>query len=77
MSKNNSKSLTSLRQKLRKYNKDFEEEMAKFRENPDIGDDDEDQIRGTHLNYFCKLCIHWIKYILLVCLCLLAKKYVK
>lgn len=45
MSKNNSKSLTSLRQKLRKYNKDFEEEMARFRENPDIGDDDEDQIR--------------------------------
>lgn len=45
MSKNNSKSLTSLRQKLRKYNKDFEEEMAKFRENPDIGDDDEDQMK--------------------------------
>ncbi|XP_012288654.1 eukaryotic translation initiation factor 3 subunit C [Orussus abietinus] len=43
MSKNNSKSLTSLRQKLRKYNKDFEEDIAKFRENPDQGDDEEDE----------------------------------
>ncbi|KAK9505882.1 hypothetical protein O3M35_009853 [Rhynocoris fuscipes] len=43
MSKNNSKSLASLRQKLRKYNKDFEEELAKFRENPDMGDEDEEQ----------------------------------
>uniref|UniRef100_T1I998 Eukaryotic translation initiation factor 3 subunit C n=1 Tax=Rhodnius prolixus TaxID=13249 RepID=T1I998_RHOPR len=43
MSKNNSKSLASLRQKLRKYNKDFEEELAKFRENPDLGDEDEEQ----------------------------------
>ncbi|XP_043257448.1 eukaryotic translation initiation factor 3 subunit C isoform X2 [Colletes gigas] len=42
MSKNNSKSLTSLRQKLRKYNKDFEEDIIKFRENPDQ-DDDEDE----------------------------------
>ncbi|KAJ8668116.1 hypothetical protein QAD02_009779 [Eretmocerus hayati] len=45
MSKNNSKSLTSLRQKLRKYNKDFEEDIAKFRENPDL-DDDEDEKKG-------------------------------
>ncbi|XP_043271641.1 eukaryotic translation initiation factor 3 subunit C [Venturia canescens] len=43
MSKNNSKSLTSLRQKLRKYNKDFEEEIAKFRENPDQDDDEEEE----------------------------------
>ncbi|XP_011311868.1 eukaryotic translation initiation factor 3 subunit C [Fopius arisanus] len=43
MSKNNSKSLTSLRQKLRKYNKDFEEEIAKFRENPDQEDDEEEE----------------------------------
>ncbi|KAG7197132.1 hypothetical protein KM043_007219 [Ampulex compressa] len=42
MSKNNSKSLTSLRQKLRKYNKDFEEDIAKFRENPDQDDDEEE-----------------------------------
>ena len=43
MSKNNSKSLSSLRQKLRKYNKDFEEEIAKFRENPDQDDDEEEE----------------------------------
>lgn len=43
MSKNNSKSLTSLRQKLRKYNKDFEEDIAKFRKNPD---EEEEEERG-------------------------------
>ncbi|XP_071448070.1 eukaryotic translation initiation factor 3 subunit C [Hetaerina americana] len=43
MSKNNSKSLSSLRQKLRKYNKDFDEDIAKFRENPDQADDDEEE----------------------------------
>lgn len=35
MNKNNSKSLTTLRQKLRKYNKDFEQEINDYRENPD------------------------------------------
>ena len=40
MSKNNSKSLSILRQKLRKYSKDFEEEIAKYRENPDEGEDE-------------------------------------
>lgn len=45
MSKNNSKSLTSMRQKLRKYNKDFEEDIAKFRENPDMPDDEEEEER--------------------------------
>lgn len=49
MSKNNSKSLASLRQKLRKYNKDFEEELAKFRENPDLGDEDEEQPKGDEV----------------------------
>ena len=34
MNKNNSKSLTTLRQKLRKYNKEFEQEIADYRENP-------------------------------------------
>lgn len=53
MSKNNSKSLTSLRQKLRKYNKDFEEDIGKFRENPDQ-DDDEDDDKGS----FCKIFIN-------------------
>ncbi|KAL1109986.1 hypothetical protein AAG570_014065 [Ranatra chinensis] len=43
MSKNNSKSLASLRQKLRKYNKEFEEDISKFRENPDQADEDEEQ----------------------------------
>lgn len=42
MSKNNSKSLTTLRKKLRKYIKDYEDDMAKFRENPDLPDDDEE-----------------------------------
>lgn len=40
MSKNNSKSLASMRQKLRKYIKDFEDDIAKFRENPDQPDDE-------------------------------------
>ncbi|XP_065201462.1 eukaryotic translation initiation factor 3 subunit C [Planococcus citri] len=43
MSKNNSKSLATLRQKLRKYTKDFEDDMAKFRENPDLPDEDEEK----------------------------------
>jgi translation initiation factor 3 subunit C len=41
MSKNNSKSLSALRQKLRKYIKDFDDDMAKFRENPDAADHEE------------------------------------
>jgi len=47
MSKNNSKSLSSLRQKLRKYNKGFELDIAKFRENPDQVDDEEDEEKGN------------------------------
>ncbi|XP_015592018.1 eukaryotic translation initiation factor 3 subunit C [Cephus cinctus] len=43
LSKNNSKSLTSLRQKLRKYNKEFDEDIAKFRENPEQDDDEEEE----------------------------------
>lgn len=43
LSKNNSKSLASLRQKFRKYIKDFESDIAKFRENPDLPDQEEDQ----------------------------------
>lgn len=42
MNKNNSKSLSALRQKLRKYIRDFDDDMAKFRENPDADDDEED-----------------------------------
>ncbi|XP_072388517.1 eukaryotic translation initiation factor 3 subunit C [Diabrotica undecimpunctata] len=43
MSKNNSKSLTSMRQKLRKYLKDFEDDLPKFRENPEQPDDEEEE----------------------------------
>ncbi|CAH0548824.1 unnamed protein product [Brassicogethes aeneus] len=43
MNKNNSKSLASMRQKLRKYLKDFEEDIAKFKENPDQPDDEEEE----------------------------------
>ncbi|XP_022339247.2 eukaryotic translation initiation factor 3 subunit C-like isoform X2 [Crassostrea virginica] len=35
MSKNNAKGLTTLRQKLKKYNRDFESEITSYRENPD------------------------------------------
>jgi len=44
MSKINSKSLATLRQKLRKYNKDFDEELAKFRDNPSLLDEDDDDL---------------------------------
>nr|CAD7589925.1 unnamed protein product [Timema genevievae] len=47
MSKNNSKSLTSIRQKLRKYTKEFEEDMAKFRANPDQPDEEEEEERDV------------------------------
>uniref|UniRef100_U5EZ45 Eukaryotic translation initiation factor 3 subunit C n=1 Tax=Corethrella appendiculata TaxID=1370023 RepID=U5EZ45_9DIPT len=43
MSKNNSKSLGPLRQKFRKYIKDYEQELKKFREAPDLADDDEEE----------------------------------
>ncbi|KFM61367.1 Eukaryotic translation initiation factor 3 subunit C, partial [Stegodyphus mimosarum] len=50
MSKNNSKFLATLRQKLRKYNKDFETEIANYRKNPDAEDeereDEEEQESG-------------------------------
>lgn len=40
MSKNNAKGLTTIRQKFRKYAKDFETDMSTFRENPDAPDSD-------------------------------------
>lgn len=43
MSKNNSKSLATLRQKLRKYNKDFEADIQSYRENPDAEDEEKDE----------------------------------
>ena len=45
MSKINAKSLGALRQKLRKYIREqFEEDVAKFRENPDAEDEPEEQV---------------------------------
>lgn len=43
LSKNNSKSLGTLRQKVRKYIKDFETDLAKFREAPDLDDEEEEK----------------------------------
>lgn len=40
MSKTNSKGLSSLRQKLRKYNRDFEDDIKSYRENPDAVDEE-------------------------------------
>ncbi len=44
MSKNNAKGLTTLRQRVRRYNRDnFEDEVTKYRDNPDAeGDTDEE-----------------------------------
>lgn len=43
LSKNNSKSLGMLRQKFRKYIKEFEADLLKFRESPDDEDDEEEE----------------------------------
>ncbi|KAF2359074.1 Eukaryotic translation initiation factor 3 subunit C [Trinorchestia longiramus] len=43
MNKNNAKGLATMRQKLRKYVKEFEGEMKSFRENPDVGDSEEEE----------------------------------
>lgn len=43
MSKNNSKSLATLRQKLRKYNKDFEADIINYRANPEAEDEEKDE----------------------------------
>ena len=42
MSKTNSKGLASLRQRVRKYNREnFESDIAAYRENPDDGESEE------------------------------------
>lgn len=47
-----SKSLASMRQKLRKYLKDFEDDVVKFKENPEQPDDDEDdEKRKFHFKF--------------------------
>merc|ERR1719400_835126 len=44
MNKTNGKCLSSLRQKIRKYIREhFDDDCAKFRENPDDPDDDDDE----------------------------------
>lgn len=43
LSKNNSKAFGLLRQKFRKYVKDFENDLAKFRESPDDEDEPEEE----------------------------------
>ncbi|KAI9583638.1 hypothetical protein GQX74_005386 [Glossina fuscipes] len=48
LSKNNSKSLGALRQKVRKYIKDFEEELGRFRQNPDQESDAEEEEPVTY-----------------------------
>ena len=42
MSKLSSKALNSLKQKLRKYLRDFEKEVEEYRKNPDVDEEDED-----------------------------------
>ncbi|XP_074714153.1 eukaryotic translation initiation factor 3 subunit C-like [Strix uralensis] len=43
MNKNNAKALSSLRQKLRKHNRDFEREISGYRQNPELSDEDEEK----------------------------------
>lgn len=39
MNKNNARGLTTLRQRLRRHNRDYENEIKRYREHPDEGDD--------------------------------------
>ncbi|KAK3560112.1 hypothetical protein QTP86_033881 [Hemibagrus guttatus] len=43
MNKNNAKALSTLRQKIRKYNRDFETDIANYKENPDQSADEEEE----------------------------------
>ncbi|XP_074023372.1 eukaryotic translation initiation factor 3 subunit C-like [Numenius arquata] len=43
MNKNNAKALSTLRQKIRKYNRDFETHIAAYRQNPEQSDEDEEK----------------------------------
>ncbi|MED6266479.1 Eukaryotic translation initiation factor 3 subunit C [Characodon lateralis] len=43
MNKNNAKALSTLRQKIRKYNRDFETEIASYKENPQESADEEEE----------------------------------
>ena len=54
MNKINAKSLTTLRQKLKKYTRDFEKELEDYKENPDASEDELDAGEGMSLssNFF-------------------------
>ncbi|KAM9837629.1 eukaryotic translation initiation factor 3 subunit C isoform 1-T1 [Aulostomus maculatus] len=43
MNKNNAKALSTLRQKIRKYNRDYETEIAAYKENPQESADEEEE----------------------------------
>ncbi|TNN03907.1 eukaryotic translation initiation factor 3 subunit C isoform X1 [Takifugu flavidus] len=43
MNKNNAKALSTLRQKIRKYNRDYENEIASYKENPQESADEEEE----------------------------------
>ncbi|CAL9699068.1 unnamed protein product [Knipowitschia caucasica] len=43
MNKNNAKALSTLRQKIRKYNRDYETEIASYKENPQESADEEEE----------------------------------
>uniref|UniRef100_A0A672U084 Eukaryotic translation initiation factor 3 subunit C n=2 Tax=Strigops habroptila TaxID=2489341 RepID=A0A672U084_STRHB len=43
MNKNNAKALSSLRQKLRKYNRDYEALIGAYKQNPELSDEDEEK----------------------------------
>uniref|UniRef100_A0A1A7XYL2 Eukaryotic translation initiation factor 3 subunit C n=1 Tax=Iconisemion striatum TaxID=60296 RepID=A0A1A7XYL2_9TELE len=43
MNKNNAKALSTLRQKIRKYNRDFEAEITSYKENPQESADEEEE----------------------------------
>ncbi|KAG2463502.1 EIF3C factor, partial [Polypterus senegalus] len=43
MNKNNAKALSTLRQKIRKYNRDYEAEIVRYKENPEQSADEEEE----------------------------------
>ncbi|XP_074874940.1 eukaryotic translation initiation factor 3 subunit C-like isoform X3 [Buteo buteo] len=43
MNKNNAKALSTLRQKIRKYNRDYETHIANYKQNPEQSDEDEEK----------------------------------
>ncbi|XP_033928375.1 eukaryotic translation initiation factor 3 subunit C-like isoform X4 [Melopsittacus undulatus] len=43
MNKNNARALSSLRQKLRKHNREYEAQIAAYRQNPELSDEDEEK----------------------------------